>query len=549
MKKFLTMAALCAVVLTGCTKNDDTAPLAGITLSGKSRMIKPAETLDLTVTFFPKNAADKGLTWSSSNPNVATVSNGIVTAVDEGSVVIKAVSESDPSIFAEYSIAVSLTDVLKASGAVEGVWAQGIKVYVDDQIWVEQGKTLVVEEGVTILIQDGQVGASNAPIEFFADGSLLLKGTKENPILVTVFDETKRVATNRYAGLWGGFVGGNNFSELLFTYVTVEYTGALCMANSQSVLAGLNVADKDQTAQILTNNPDGKIVVMNSTFRYANSDAMYFMGGKAIVANNIIHTIGENDNDGINMKAGVQVDIAYNLTFSVNSNGMKLSSSGQSPERHQALIRAYNNTIVNSGWRRIKNLKGGSIFLEQGALASVYNNLIVNSKLMSKTPNLENPTPNKGGCDWNSVLDYNFYASGSQTLTNPALQTIEGVTLLTAYAGYTRLDPDYFHDGRLGTPVMDGNSLIATAAGTPDPGFANFGFNTVALDRDLYDPSWDFHVTSANSPVIVGANGKAPRGNFAGNYAPYFGTVGLTIGGVEYKSPAPSARYGAFGVK
>jgi hypothetical protein len=169
---------------------------------------------------------------------------------------------------------------------------------------------------------------------------------------------------------------------------------------------------------------------------------------------------------------------------------------------------------------------------------------------MSKTPNLENPTPNKGGCDWNSILDYNFYASGSQTLTNPNLTTIEGVTILTAFAGYTRNDGDYFHDGRLGTPVMDRNSLIATAAGTPDPGFVNFGFNTVALDRDIYDYSWDFHVTSANSSVIVGANGKAPRSNFSGDYAPYFGTTPLiVVGGKEYKTPAPSARYGAFGTK
>jgi len=551
MKKVLfslVIATVC-MMFTGCSDNDVDATLAAIKLSEASKMLKPTETFDLTVQFFPGDAIGKDLEWTSDNESVATVEGGKVTAHGVGTAVIKATSKNNPSINDECSITVSLADFARQSGAVEGVWTKHSLVYVDDQIWVAEGKTLTVEEGVTIIMRDGNVGASQAPIEFYVDGSLYLKGTKEYPILVTV-EENKRTEANKYAGLWGGFVGGNKFSEMLFDYVTVEYTGGLCRANSQSVLEGLNVADKDRTAQVLTNNPNGKIVIMNSIFRYAESDAMYFMGGKAIVANNIIHTIGETDNDGINMKAGVQVDIAYNLTFSVNSNGMKLSSSGQSPDRHQALIRAYNNTIVNSGWRRTKNLKGGSIFLEQGALASVYNNLIVNSKLMSKTPNLENPSPNKGGCDHNSILDYNFYASGSQTLNNTNLRTIEGVTILTAFAGYTHNDADYFHDGRLGTPIMDGNSLVATSAGAPEINFVNFGFNTVALDRDMFDYSWDFHVTSASSPVIAGANGKSPRNDFSGVYAPYFGNTPLmVVGGKEYKTPAPSARYGAFGTK
>lgn len=542
----LAMTTLCATVFTGCKDDEQDTSLVGIKLSETNKMLRPAETFDLTVEFFPGNTPYKDVVWTSDNEDVATVDNGKVTAHNVGTAKIKVTSNSNAAFTDECFVTVTLSDFGTQSGAVKGVWTKHSIVYVNDQIRVEQGETLIVEEGVTIIIQDGPVGVSQAPIEFFVEGSLLLKGTKEYPILVTVA-ENKRTDANKYAGLWGGFVGGNNFSELLFDHVIVEYTGAMCGANSQSVLAGLNVADKDQTAQILTNNPDGKIVVMNSTFRYANSDAMYFMGGKAIVANNLIHTIGKDDNDGINMKAGVQVDIAYNLTFSVNSNALKLSSSGQGPTRHQAMIRAYNNTIVNSGWRRTKNLKGGSIFVEKGALASVYNNLIVNSKLMTKTPKFNVPNPDNGA-DHNSIIDYNFYASGSQTLTNTNLQTIEGVTILTAYEGYTRDDSDYWHDGRNGTPIVDGNSLVAIAAGTPNPNFVNFGFNSVPLDSDTYNSSWDFHV-QAGSPVLAGANGKTPRNNFSGDYAPYFGTTGLTVGGKEYKTPAPSAFYGAFGTK
>ena len=46
------------------------------------------ETATFTATVSPQNASIKDLTWTSSNPQVATVSNGLVTAVGEGSTTI-----------------------------------------------------------------------------------------------------------------------------------------------------------------------------------------------------------------------------------------------------------------------------------------------------------------------------------------------------------------------------------------------------------------------------------------------------------------------------
>ena len=541
--------ALC-VGFAGCNEKED-VELAGITLSGTSKLLKLNTDLNLTVVFFPENTTDRNLQWSSSNTSVATVANGKITAVNEGFSVIKAVSVTDASIYAEYAVSVSDNDYVTVTGAVEGVWAAGTDVYVADQIWVAQGKKLTVEEGVNVLIQDGQVGESDARIEFFVDGSLYMRGSAENPILVTVFDESKRVEANKYAGLWGGIVGGNNFSEILLDHVIVEYTGGVTGAGSQSILKGiLEAPGKDQTAAVLTNNIDGRLVIQNSTVRYAASDAIYLMGCEAIVANNIIHTVGDTDNDGINTKAGVKVDIAYNLMFSVNSNGLKLNSKGQSGERDQALKSVYNNTIINSGWRRTKNLKGGSIFIQQNALAYVFNNLILNCKLMTKTPDLDNPGPNDGAHP-DTYVGYNFYASGSQQWSgsNPA----GSPQLNTAFDGYKNYtDSDFFHDGRNGTKKIDENSLIATAAGTPDPGFVNFGFNSVPLGRDMFDTSWDFHVTSANSPIIAGSGAFKPQSIFtAKEFTPFFSATGrgLMIEGEEYNTPAPKAQYGAHGVK
>ena len=556
----LTLIAALFVCFTGCSEDVDTS-LRDIVVSanGSGTLIKPTETVQLEVKFFPESTTERDVEWQSLDEQFATVNeSGLVTAVRKGSAIIEAKSKTSPSVKHRITITVLSPDAvfLQRSGKVEGVWPENAVVTITDQIEVEQGKTLTVEEGVTILIQHGLVGESQAPIEFFVQGSLYLKGTEESPILVTVADESLRnPQVNKYAGLWGGFVGGQNFQELLFEHVTVEYTGAMVRQNSPSVIHELNVADKDRTAAILTDNPDGKIVVLHSTFRYAESDAMYFMGGKAIIANNIIHTIGETDNDGINMKAGVEVDIAYNLTFSVNSNALKLSSSGQGPGREQVVIRAYNNTIVNSGWRRTKNLKGGSIFLEKNALASVYNNLIVNSKLMLKTPSLNNPNPDNGAA-WGSVVDYNFYASGSQTMTVEELTKL-APSILTAFDGYTFNDPEYWHDwARYETdypsmPLIDKNSLVATSAGSPDPKFVNFPFNTVPLHEDMFNTAWNFHV-AADSPVIHGHDGYSPKkdGFTDESFAPRFGVgKGLTVDGKTYTTPPPSGHYGAFGVE
>jgi len=174
---------------------------------------------------------------------------------------------------------------------------------------------------------------------------------------------------------------------------------------------------------------------------------------------------------------------------------------------------------------------------------------------MAITANLENPTPDSGGgACWSSIIDYNFYASGSQTMTNPALMTVEGVTIMTAFEGYTLDYEDYYHvdyvGRRPGMPIFEQNSLIATAPGEPRIDFVNFGFNTVRLDEERFNPSWDFHVTSADSPVF-GANGKAPRSDFSSRYfAPFFGPGnGLMIDGVVFTTPLPRAQYGAFGLR
>ena len=68
-----------------------TVDVTGVTLSqSEAAMTMGGETLTLTATVAPDNATDKTVTWTSSDPTVATVADGVVTAVAAGTATITA---------------------------------------------------------------------------------------------------------------------------------------------------------------------------------------------------------------------------------------------------------------------------------------------------------------------------------------------------------------------------------------------------------------------------------------------------------------------------
>ena len=77
------------------TVNQAGAPVIkveSVTLSSEEITLAPGSKATLVATVMPENAADKTVTWSSSDEKIATVADGLVTAVAEGQAVIKAVA-------------------------------------------------------------------------------------------------------------------------------------------------------------------------------------------------------------------------------------------------------------------------------------------------------------------------------------------------------------------------------------------------------------------------------------------------------------------------
>ena len=93
---FVALAATC--FLLACEKVQEenvpekipNVPVASVSLNPSAAELATGGTLSLSATVQPDNATDKTVTWSSSDSAVATVENGKVSALKEGSAVITA---------------------------------------------------------------------------------------------------------------------------------------------------------------------------------------------------------------------------------------------------------------------------------------------------------------------------------------------------------------------------------------------------------------------------------------------------------------------------
>ena len=379
-------------------------------------------------------------------------------------------------------------------------WTSGSTVTVYDHMIIPVGKTLTIQEGVTVQIADTAL-----KVEMIVLGNLYCKGTAAKPINIGVLPSlvpATASTTKPFPALWGSIICDTTCTEFLMLHTNIKYYGAATTNNSPSVQFQLykNAAGQTEPYINFRNHNNGKLVIEYCEFSNGKDDGIYIEGGNVIYAYNKLYQNGESGGDATNLKAGTIADLCYNFYYSPNTNAFKLSNSGSRSPQCNAVV--YNNTIVNAGWRR-PTVKGGSIWYEAGVVAKSYNYLLINDRFGIKTDAAHDPA---------STADYNFYYGyGKNTVTN--FTTAKG---LLAHGA---------HD------------VYSTTVGANDPLLVNYPLSTDTLNSKL-DPSWDFRL-KAGSPAIGKGTTSITRN---------FGTPGsgITIQGVEYLSPAPSANIGAY---
>ena len=524
--KFLAAMALMivpTVVMTSCSDDEPESTLSKFTIDQTAATLTPGETLVVSAQFFPDDVKDKTVTWTSSDEAVATVADGVVTAVKPGTATITATPTAMPSLAKTLSVSVT-NKALTVSGEVEGTWDAYSTVTVTGQLNVPAGKSLTIEEGVEVIFNSAD--ATGTGIEFTVDGNIYCRGTEEAPILFSIPSvERKFSNVTDCKNLWGGFMlnSSDSNAEALFDNCIIEYAGSPMIETSPSVVAGIYTAGEDYGVQITTSGQfKGSLVVTNCVIRNGFADGIYMQGGKGIITRNTFSGNGATGGEAVNVKAGTSTVVAYNVMYSPNTNGLKLSSSGQDDAagRSQAKCVAYNNTIINAGWRR-DGTKGGCIYVEKNILVNVFNNLMVNCKYRAQAPKWGTPGVSDG-CDDKSVIDYNCYAAGS--IVSTLQQDIDGETTVP-YLNYAS-NKNY-------ADAVDAHSLIAKAANDLGVAFSNYNLDTNKLDNAVYDDSWNFTATAL------------PAGATDGTGLTGIVSTSLTVGGTTYTADAPQQFFGA----
>ena len=262
---------------------------------------------------------------------------------------------------------------------------------------------------------------------------------------------------------------------------------------------------------------------------------IYLLYINSIICNNTFYDSGnaQDGGEGINFKSGCKSDIAYNLIYNACTNGFKLSNSGTSETVGSSQLNVYNNTVVNTGWRRSKNKKGGSVWLEKGIAPVFVNNLIYDCRFGMKQPTTDGADLSK------SVLAPNYYFASTA-------------------AGVKQCDST-----KTSGVINSDNDIRSTSPGDKDPQFVNFSRTqnmniNCQSDKssdgapDAFNSSWDFHLQSG-SPALLGSTTSFTA----------LWTSGIAFSGLKqvdfisnsdergffYYSPLPSNYFGAFGQK
>ena len=92
----------------------DTA-VTSVSVSPTSASVKVGATTTLTAAVSPSNATNKTISWTSSNTNVATVSNGVVTGVSAGTATITATSNNGKTAKATITVTGSTSTLVNNS--------------------------------------------------------------------------------------------------------------------------------------------------------------------------------------------------------------------------------------------------------------------------------------------------------------------------------------------------------------------------------------------------------------------------------------------------
>jgi hypothetical protein len=433
----------------------------------------------------------------------------------------------DPDPVDEIGIAGDMTEIFFEEGEI---------YLVIGDLYVPEEESVTIPAGVTLEFQEGDNGEAWF-IEVF--GSLYILGEENARVTLTASDELINSSKNAGIGqLWGGVIGTITTGDLVIQYTDIIHAGGTTREENAMALPAtggggeLSAGDASYALYFVREageRQDGIFVLQHSSISFTPDDGIRINGGKTLMTNNTFQVTGGTGGDTVNIKAATSGDFAYNLCYNVATNCLKSADTGPG-ERGRAHTNFYNNTILNSGYRRAEPGRGAGLNYESNAYGDVYNNLQVNVRFGLRFVRGESePDVSRIG------YGYNWYYGSDQTIVDEFYPSDQ--TSSWGMIGY---------DER--TPIPDTD--VTGGPGENDPLFVNFdpsgfefsGNTTIGTDplRQNIDPipaDADFRLRS-DSPALTGAFTEF---DFVHD------SYTTLDGSMTFTPPAPSEFFGAFG--
>lgn len=186
-----TMPASDVTVQATFTKKNDVVNVTDITLSDSQISLEAEASHTLAATVAPDDATNKAISWTSSDSAVATVDNGVITAVSAGYAVITATTvdgsktASCAVIVKPSATSISYGQSLSASTLSDGwEWADGTIVpssYSDHTVRLKADSTITCEVPVIVIRTTPVITLSGVPETANIGDTVTVGATIKNP--------------------------------------------------------------------------------------------------------------------------------------------------------------------------------------------------------------------------------------------------------------------------------------------------------------------------------------------------------------------------------
>jgi len=165
---------------TAVTVTTAIIPVASVSLNETTATLEIGETLTLTATVLPENATNQNITWTSSDNAIATVENGVVTAISDGTATIT-VTTADGNRTATATVTVTTAIIPVASVSLNETTAT-----------LEIGETLTLT--ATVLPEN----ATSRNITWTSSDNAI--ATVENGVVTAISDGTATITVTTTDG-------------------------------------------------------------------------------------------------------------------------------------------------------------------------------------------------------------------------------------------------------------------------------------------------------------------------------------------------------------